>query len=294
MSNNPLVSIVIPTYNREDFIEEAVDSVISQTYKNWELFIVDDGSTDNTEGVVKKYLTDSRVSYHKKENGGQSSGRNFGYKISSGEFIAFLDSDNYWHAERLEKSVNAANDNPDCGVIYADNITVDEQGNEMHRDIMRRYSGDITAKLMYDNFVTINTSMIKRECIEVMGLLDESFRRAPDYEFWLRLSTKYKFYYLPEFVAYYREFPGQISADKYGRFEANRNILEHFFKAYPDAVSLSEKRRGISALLTRKARYEFSQNNSWQGVSDLGKAFWQFPFWQGPWRASLKMLLLRY
>lgn len=99
------VSVIIPTYNRAKYISRAIDSVLAQTYKDWELIIVDDGSTDNTREVVEPYLKDKRIKYVWKQNGGVSSARNKGLDIATGEFVAFLDSDDFYMPEKLEKSL---------------------------------------------------------------------------------------------------------------------------------------------------------------------------------------------
>lgn len=293
MINSPLVSVLMPTFNREAFIGEAIESVLAQTYPNFELLVVDDGSTDNTKAVVESYLYDTRVKYFYKVNGGQSSGRNLGFKHCKGEFIAFLDSDNKWKPEKLQIFMDAAKENSDVDIFYADNITIDKHGNEIGRDTMKRYSGTITAQLLKDNFVTINTATLKRECYEVMGGLDETFIRAPDYEFWLRLSTRYKFLYIPKYVSYYRVMEDQISTDKDGRFKANYNILMHFLKNYPNAITAKERRMGLSYFYCRKARYEGSRRRILIALKDCARALVQYPFWLGPWRAILKVLIAR-
>lgn len=291
MDRKPSVSVLMPTYNRERYLPEAIESVLRQTYESFELLIVDDGSTDRTKEVVAPYLTDHRIKYFHKPNGGQSSGRNFGFKRSQGSYICFLDSDNKWLPNKLELCVNAALENPSYDVFYGDNIAIDSEGNELHRVKMKRHSGMITAELLKDNFVTINTSMLSRECYEAMGGLDEKFLRAPDYEFWLRLSTKFKFLYIPEYMALYRIMEDQISSDKDGRFKANKEILMHFFDQHPDAVSKKQKRIGLSHFYNRKARYESSKKRPFKASKDWLKSLAYYPFWPGPWKAPARLFI---
>jgi len=291
LDSNPLVSVLMPTYNREKYLPEAIESVLNQTYTTFELLIVDDGSTDDTEEAVKPYLSDRRVKYYYKSNGGQSSGRNFGFQRSRGSYICFLDSDNKWLPNKLELCVCAAIKNPEYDVFYGDNIAIDSKGKELHKVTMKRYSGIITAELLKDNFVTINTSMLSRECYETMGGLNENFLRAPDYEFWLRLSTRYKFFYIPEYMAFYRIMEDQISSDKDGRFKANKDILIHFFTQFPGAASKKEKRIGLSHFYNRKARYESSQNRPIKACKDWAISMAYYPFWPGPWKAPVRFLI---
>jgi len=281
----------MPTYNRANYITYAIDSVLSQSYPNFELLVVDDGSTDNTKDIVTPYLEDPRVHYIYKENGGQSSGRNLGFKNSKGDYICFLDSDNVWFNNKLETCIEAAAKNPDYGVIYGNVLTIDEKGHVISKVSRDRHSGWITAQLLKDNFVTINTATIKRECYENMGGLDESFLRAPDYEFWLRLSTQYKFLYIPEHMAQYRIMKDQISTDKDGRFKANKEILDHFLELHPESVSNLQKRIGLSYYYNRKARYESSKRRPAMAIRDWANAVFYYPLSRAAWRFPARFLV---
>ncbi|MGB3902114.1 MAG: glycosyltransferase family A protein, partial [Bacteroidales bacterium] len=118
MNENILVSIIIPVYNGEKYISDTIQSVIDQTYKNWELIIVDDGSTDNTAEIVKQF-NDSRISYIKKNNTGVSDTRNVGAMISKGEILCFLDADDIWLPENLEKKVEKLITEPKGVLVYS-------------------------------------------------------------------------------------------------------------------------------------------------------------------------------
>src|SRR5690606_1176147 len=163
-ANQPLVSVITPTYNRADFIGEAVESVLAQTYPNFELVIIDDGSTDNTRDILEPYLKDSRIRLFHQQNQGQSVARNRGLEEATGEFICFLDSDNAWFPEKLEKSLKAFDHNPESDVVYGDFVVIDEQGRELGENRMTRHSGRITPQLIHDNFVSMNTTMARKQC----------------------------------------------------------------------------------------------------------------------------------
>ena len=117
MVNNrePLVSVIIPTYNSSQYIKEAIDSVLAQTYKNFEIIVIDDGSTDNTKEVLAPYL--SVIKYIYKNNGGPASARNRGIKEANGEFVAFLDADDVWKPDRLARGVDILDQRPEVGLI---------------------------------------------------------------------------------------------------------------------------------------------------------------------------------
>jgi len=287
--SQPLISVITPTYNRADFVVEAVESVLAQTYPHFELLIVDDGSTDNTREVLEPYLKDGRIRLFYQENQGQSVARNRGLDEATGDFVCFLDSDNAWLPDKFEKSLKAFDDNPGSDVVYGDFIVIDEQGREIGTNRMKRHSGRITPHLLHDNFVSMNTTMTRRQCFVDMGGFDKNDRLAEDYGLWLRLSTRYKFYYLPALLGYYRVMENQISSDKDSRFEANEAIVHHFIEAFPDALTISERKRGLSRFYVRKARYELSVRRLWSAWRGFVTAVKYDPFWLGPWRFLAKL-----
>ncbi|MDX1634508.1 MAG: glycosyltransferase [Marinobacter sp.] len=250
-----MISVVTPTYNRADFLPEAVRSVLDQTFPDFELLIVDDGSTDNTREVLAPFLEDPRVHYQYQANQGQSMARNHALSRARGRFICFLDSDNAWLPDKLEKQMAAFEQHPDVDVVYGDIITIDEGGRELSRENMRRYSGHIAAQMLRDNCVSMNTAMARRRCFDEMGGMSGTRRVADDYDLWLRFSARYRFLYLPEFFAKYRVMADQISSDKRRRFDTNEQIIHDFLRDYPEAVTRLETRRGLASFYSRKARH---------------------------------------
>ena len=134
--NNGLVSIIMPSYNTANYIGESINSVINQSYKNWELIIVDDCSTDNTDEVIKDFLKDSRIKYLKnKENSGAAISRNKALRMAKGEWIAFLDSDDLWNHKKLEKQIKFMEQNK-YNFSYTKYREIDEQGNNLNIEIL--------------------------------------------------------------------------------------------------------------------------------------------------------------
>ncbi|MCP1677147.1 glycosyltransferase involved in cell wall biosynthesis [Natronocella acetinitrilica] len=293
MSNEPLVSIITPTYNRARFLGIAIDSVLAQTYENWELVIVDDGSTDNTPEIMEPYLKDSRIRYFRQENQGQSVARNVGIRESKGEYICFLDSDNAWLPDKLRRSVELMEQHQNVGVLYADVITVDEDGKEISRKNMRRFSGRIAPQMLRDNCVSMNTTIARRRCFEEQGGFSESYRVADDYELWLRLSAHYEFLYVPEFFAHYRVMNDQISSDKTRRFQANERILQDFVSRNGHTLSKKDIQSGLCAFYTRRGRYFASNGAVGVALRSYGKAIVCDPVSVKPWRALAKLVLKR-
>lgn len=291
MDKTMLISIITPTYNREAFLPAAIESVLAQSYKEFELIIVDDGSTDNSRELINAYADkDPRVKYLYQENQRQSVARNYALSIAKGDFICFLDSDNYWPHDKLEKSLKAFEQHPEADIVYGDCITIDEQGNELHRNNMRRYSGNIAALLLKDNFVSMNTTMTRRRCFNEMGGMSGKRRVADDYDLWLKFSARYRFQYIPEFLAYYRVMENQISSNKKLRFETNEKIILDFLAAFPDAVSEYEKKAGLTAFYTRKARH-YAASDKKEAYKAIRIALGINPFSLGVWRSFAKIVV---
>ena len=251
-ANTPLISIITPTYNRADFIAEAVESVLAQTYPHFEFLIVDDGSIDHTDKVLEPYLNDERIRLFRQENQGQSVARNVALDEAQGEFICFLDSDNYWPAAKLEQQVRIFEQFPTTDVLYGDNVIINEAGEELSRNNMARYSGRIAPQMVKDNCVAMNTTMARRQCFDELGGMSGKRRVADDYDLWLRFSAKYEFRYEPEYWAWYRVMEDQISSDKTRRFQVNEQIIHDFRRDFPDAMSPREFDEGFAHFYIRK------------------------------------------
>jgi glycosyltransferase involved in cell wall biosynthesis len=201
----PLVSIVIPTYNRAVTITRAINSVLKQTYQNFEIIVVDDGSNDNTEEIVS-YFSDNRIRYirHTTKQGG-SAARNSGIKLVEGEYIAFLDSDDEWHPEKLQKQLNLFNNNHDenLGVVYCGFQVVDEFG-KVFKHIIHKHRGYITLKLIEGNCVgTLSIILAKLSYVNSINGFDENFDSCQDWDLYIRLSKICKFDFIPEVLVNY-------------------------------------------------------------------------------------------
>ena len=290
-TGNPKISIITPTFNRADFIEQAVSSVLSQTYANLELLLVDDGSTDDTRNLLEPALADSRVRYFYQENQGQSVARNLALSEATGDFVCFLDSDNYWPAQKLKQQVELFNRHPEYDVIYGDVIVIDDNGNEISRKNMARYSGHIAKYMIRDNCVSMNTAMARRRCFEELGAMSGTRRVADDYDLWLRFSAKFIFLYVPEFLAYYRVMDDQISSDKTRRFDSNWQIITEFRREFPDAMSPLDFDSGFAAFHGRKARYLASQGFKSKALVEMAKAIRLRPLRHATWRSLAAVLL---
>lgn len=207
ISDRQNVSVIIPTYNYGRFIERAIRSVLNQTYQDYEIIVVDDGSTDNTEDVVKRIGND-RIRYinHVTNKGGNAA-RNSGIRAATGEYIAFLDSDDEWLPEKLDKQIHLfANSAEMVGLIYTGLNVIDVTNNKPLYQELPESRGHIFNLLLTGNYITGggSSAMIKRECFESVGFFDETLPSGQEWEMILRISEKYEVDFIGEpLVNYY-------------------------------------------------------------------------------------------
>lgn len=209
----PRVSVIIPTYNRASVIRRAVESVFDQSFCDWELIIVDDGSTDNTRDLLKPYADHPRVRLFETENKGVSAARNLGVRRARGAWIAFLDSDDQWLPEKLEKQVGQSQKDPDIPVIHGDEIWIRRgvRVNPMKKH--QKKGGDIFAQALRLCCISPSTVFMKKSLFDKVGYFKEHFPVCEDYDLWLRITGRYPVGYIDDFlVKKYGGHPDQLSS----------------------------------------------------------------------------------
>ena len=224
----PLVSIITPTYNSEQFIAQTIASVQAQTYTHWELLIVDDCSTDQTEAIVKSFKDDKRVTFHKlSRNSGAGVARNQAVEMAGGRFIAFLDSDDLWKPEKLEKQIRfmLSGQLPFTFSFYD---CIDEAGNLLHKRVEAPRTLNYY-QLFFCNFVGNLTGIYD---VGFFGRIPiSSIRKRQDWMVWLTVLKKIrKGKPVPESLAFYRIRENSISASKVGLLEHNFAVYRQFHK----------------------------------------------------------------
>lgn len=236
LKKNKLVSVIIPTYNRPTYLEEAIKSVINQSYKNFEILIVDDGSLENyTQDFESKY---ENVFVYRKDNGGVSSARNFGIKKAKGYYIAFLDDDDLWVHNKLEIQVNFLNENKKIDCIHSGAIVIDEKGIKTGKIIgalpnkMHKRSGYVFWNALGTWLVKASTPLIRKSVFRENLFFDETLEVGEDFDFYQRMFYKHKVYYYKEPLTYYRDYLSEkrlsIQKNKYIGIEKKiyKNFLE--------------------------------------------------------------------
>lgn len=233
--SNPTVSVIIPTFNRANLLMLAIQSVLDQTFSDFELIVVDDASTDNTQQKVMS-INDPRIQYilHQ-QNSGECGTRNTGLTAAKGQFIAFLDSDDEWLPNKLEKQLALFQTLPaDVGVVYSWLKVINDQGHVIH---MREpdIRGDVNDYLIYKNLIgTPSTVMIRKESIQPNLTFDTNLRCCGDWDMWLQISRNFRFDVIPEPLALYRDHN-----------EDNRGSTNHEMVTEGHLVFLSKNHQNI-------------------------------------------------
>jgi len=226
------ISAVISCYNYGKFVQFAIESILNQTYSDFEIIIINDGSHDNSEQVIKGFLPDPRIKYFYQKNQGQAVAKNNGIKYSQGEFIAFLDADDIWDKNKLEKQYRLFK-NEKVGVVYS-RAKYMLPDNSITNDIERgKYlqprRGNIASWLIFDNFIPFSSSIVRKTCFNTTGLFDESLSMGIDWDLWLRLSLKWHFDYIEDKLITYRVgHSNQMSKNTIKR----RECVDHIFYAF--------------------------------------------------------------
>jgi glycosyltransferase involved in cell wall biosynthesis len=201
----PKVSVIIPTYNRAAPLQKATASVLSQTFQDFEVIVVDDASPDNTGDMVRSF-GDQRIRYIRHEvNKGEGAARNTGILHSKGEYLAFLDDDDEWFPDKLRKQVALLDHSPlNVGVIYTGYRKIDTTTGSTLLDLVPSKRGNIFNDLLQDNCIATTTVLVRRQCFDKAGLFEEGVAFGADYDMWIRVSREFHIDYIKEpLVNYY-------------------------------------------------------------------------------------------
>ncbi|MGL5875333.1 MAG: glycosyltransferase family 2 protein [Xenococcaceae cyanobacterium] len=234
MNNKPKVSVIIPTYNAMSYLPSAIESVLKQTFSNFELIIVDDGSTDRTVEWTSE-LTDSRIKVILQDNYGSARARNQGIAIADGEYIALLDADDLWESTKLEKQVRFLDENPEIGIVDTWTLLIDDSGQSTGKVVVSKANRDVWQQLVQFQPVCAcdSTPLIRRQCFETVGLFDENLLFLEDLDLWIRLAERFKFDAIKEPLVRYRQHSGSKSTNCRETLLAFRQIIEKTFESAP-------------------------------------------------------------
>ena len=285
MNPNPPVSVVIATFNRAEYLPQTLDSVLGQTFQNFEAIVIDDGSTDDTLRALSPY--ENRIEYVYQENRGPSAARNVGVRYAKGDWIAIQDSDDLSLPNHLQTLYGYAKDHPNCGMVFANGSYLG--GPEHNRDtiIARAKSRRLAAQgvrledLFDKSIVRLQAALISKRCYDEIGGHDESLRISMDLDLAFRLFSRYPMAYLDEVVFSYRKHSGNISGNQELRLVENIRVIEKLLQSNQQAKATLGAKRVASRLAYRYyrlAKGRWKQNENDKAREALGQAIQLRPF----------------
>lgn len=243
----PSVSVVIPTHNRALLLKRAVNSVLRQTFSDFELIVVDDASTDDTTRIVEGFH-DKRIKYLRhRSNLGAPVARNTGISSARGDYIGLLDDDDEWFPEKLEKQIlKFSQVSERVGLIYTGH-EVREGDGRLLRTYIPEARGDVRMRLLLGTTFASNTPLIRKACFQKVGFFDESLKSCQDWDMWKRISDQYEFDYVPEILAIVYRHKKQISSDFSAMIPGRTRMVDkHWdeFRRHPEILVIHLKRLG--------------------------------------------------
>jgi glycosyltransferase involved in cell wall biosynthesis len=225
---NPAVSVVTATHNYGRFLRGAVESVLAQSFVDFELIVIDDGSIDGTASIMRPYLNDSRVRYIRTEHRGQPAAKNAGVALARAPIIAFLDGDDVWLPTKLERQMALFQADANLGVVYSRRWLIDEHGRHLEYEQPTLYRGFVLEALFRTNFVCFSSSLVRRSVLDEAGVFDEGLALAIDYDLWLRVALRHRFDYVDEPLVEYRTGHASLSCRTEDRLATVTRIMQRF------------------------------------------------------------------
>jgi glycosyltransferase involved in cell wall biosynthesis len=232
----PSISVIIPVYNGEKTIQKTVLSILNQTFTDFELIIINDGSTDSTIEILSN-IQDSRLKVFTCSNAGLAASRNRGIDKALGDYIAFIDADDLWTPDKLEAQYKALQENPQAAVAYSWTNSIDEAGNLVRSGSCVSASGDVHANLLLLNFLENGSNaLFRRQALTEVGNFDESLTSAEDWDMYLRLAARYHFVVIPYPQVLYRISVNSMSANVDKLEKESLKVIERHFKQVPESL----------------------------------------------------------
>lgn len=241
------VDIIIPAYNAEAFLAAAIDSVVAQTFPDWRILLVDDGSKDSTPEIAARYAAHlgARLLIIRQPNAGLPAARNTALRHATAELVALLDADDIWLPRRLELSVAAFRNRPEVGLAYGFNARIDPDGRVLDTFAQRKpHAEGHVARYIYMRELDLPcpTVTFRRQAAEEAGLFDETLNASEDRDLWVRIALRYQVALVPEVIAHYRVSPQAMTTDPERMFRAQ----ERFIEKHHGQPGLDHKARNVA------------------------------------------------
>lgn len=269
----PRVSVIIPCYNHGAYLPDAIRSVQAQSISDWELIIVDDGSTDNTRATADQFANDSRLHYTYQANAGLSGARNTGTREAQGEYVVYLDADDEFEPRFLETCLAALGNNPALAGVYTLNSFIDDQGVRLPQR-----GGEVVAPSKFRSrnleggFFAVHAALVRAAVVREVGFFDTQLTSEEDWDLWIRIAERYEMQGIAQALVCYRVYPGSMSTNAL-RMHANRlAVLSKYFgppEGDPDAWS--KDKRSAYGFAYRATAFAMAQQNqpeeSWKWLT---------------------------
>ena len=263
----PKVAVIIPAYNAMTYLQETLESVLQQTFTDFEVLIVDDGSSDNIVEWANG-LTDDRVKFISQSNQGVSTARNFAISEASGDYIAFLDADDLWEKTKLEKQAQFLDDNPTVGLVATWMMLTDSQGNPGAEVKIDFKQGNIRKELIEISLIPCGSiPMVRKVCFNKVGLFDSTLRFGEDWEMWTRIAADYDFGLIKETLVYYRQHSNNSSKNSQQILPDFDRLIEKMFDSVPqELLAIRAKTYGRMNLYIA---WKSLENEDYKGARDF-------------------------
>lgn len=292
VSVSPKVSVIIPTYNRADFIKESILSVLNQNFKDFEIIVVDDGSRDNTQKIIES-IKDQRIIYIYQHSKGRSAARNKAIEVARGKYLAFLDSDDLFLQGKIKKQVEFLEKNLDYGMVYTSALNINGKGEIMDVDYKATKSGNIYKDIAFyvPLVITLPTVMVRKDIVASLHGFDEKMRRFEDTDMWRRVAKRCRIYAMEEHLTKIRAHQGNRMEHPEKLIRALDYYVNKIFQEDKNMEWLYKRR--AASLLYRHYYLAVKKHPKWHKFSSI---FWRryfvyWPFWS---IAKISSLMISY
>lgn len=268
----PTISVIIPAYNSETTIQETIESVQKQTFSDFEIIVIDDGSQDGTVELVKSLVKlEPRLKIFCYENAGVAVARNRGIELAQGEFISLLDADDLWTPNKLELQLKALKNHPKAGVAYSWTNPIDEQGKILFLGTRPVWEGNVYGELLQTNFISNGSNiLVRREAIESIYGFPSDFPIASDWDFYLKLAFKWSFVVVPQYQILYRQRSNSMSSNIEALMQANLAVLEKAYEIAPAQLQ-SSRNKSLSNLYLYFAELYLKRSTDAKSINQVGR-----------------------
>lgn len=289
----PKVDVIIPAYNTGKYLAMAIDSVIAQTFEDWRILLVDDGSTDNTSAVVAPYIQrlGTKLTVIKQPNQGLPAARNTAIRNSSAEYLALLDADDIWLPHRLAESIKYFEGRPEIGMCYSSISLIDENGQILKSfyDIQKHAEGMI-APYIYRRDVQLPcpTITFRRSCVDEVGSFDETMRATEDRDLWFRIASKFEVGFIPQILALYRTSPTSMTTDPDRMLKAQLQFIQKHSGA--PGCGMLTRRIALNRCYKQRAEAMQARGQRKLALKSSVQALIYYPFDLGTLRTTASLL----